>query len=102
MELSIAGGVNKDEPSTALLDARKGFERMVPNDNEPKPAVPVVGVVTTFIYEGPFAWPRKRRSAETPPDGEDRSNRRLELIDGVTRPVTYVYENWPYGLKKKE
>ena len=59
---------------------------MVPNDDEPKPALPVVGSITTYTYTGPIT--RQRNSAS----GNDKLHERLVLIDGATRLVTCVYD----------
>ena len=61
---------------------------MTPNDEEPKRVIPAVGTVTTYLYEGPMTRARKSGSTE-----------RLELIDGKTRPVTYIYEGQECRLK---
>ena len=68
---------------------------MVPGDDEPKRALPVVGLITTYTYEGLIT--RSRKSAS----GNDKAQERLELIDGATRPVTFIYDSTG-RLRKKE
>ena len=63
---------------------------MLPDDNETKRAVSAVGSLVTFTYSGPVALADRRRNATMPSDGVDIAPLRLELIDGVSLPVTYT------------
>jgi hypothetical protein len=90
-----------DETDLQSIDAG-GSEHMIPGDDDPKRAVPVVGLVTNLTYGGPVTWPRNRSSTASSADSNDKAHTRLELIDGATRPVTYLFERNSGRLRRKE
>jgi hypothetical protein len=75
---------------------------MEPNDDKRKRVLPAVGVLTTFIYEGPITRPRRSFSTATNPEGNDKAQEHLTLVDGVSSIVTFVIEKDTGRLFRKE